>query len=106
MMTASMSLRSRIWAVVAGGKDVVAPEFLAVLEPAVVTIRHGNELHPGNLRRRNLGISLALATGADQRDLNMIVGRYRLGRFGLSLGQQMRFSIRATSPPLPPPLPL
>ena len=88
MMTASMSLRSRTWAVIAGGKDVVAPEFLAVLEPAVVAIRDGNELHPGNLHR-NLGISLALTTGADQRDLNMIVGRYRLGRFGLSFGQQM-----------------
>ena len=75
--------------VVAGGKEIVAPEFLAVLEPAVVTIRHGNELHPRNLQR-NLGISLALAAGADQCDLNMIIRRYRVGRFGLSLTQQMR----------------
>ena len=92
-------------AVVAGGKDVIAPEFLAVLEAAVVAIRHGNELHAGNLQR-NLGISLALTAGADQRDLNMIVGRNRLGRFGLNFGPANAFLIRATSPPLPPPLPL
>ena len=70
-------------AVVAGGKDIVAPEFLAVLQPAVVAIRDGDELHAGNLHC-NLGVSLALATGADQRDLNMIVGCDRWGRFGLS----------------------
>ena len=51
--------------VIAGGKDVVAPDFLAVLKPAVVAIRHGNELHPGNLDC-DFGISLALTTGADQ----------------------------------------
>jgi hypothetical protein len=39
---------------------------------------------------RDLGISLALATSTDERELNVIVGCYRLGRFCLGLGEQMR----------------
>jgi len=77
--------------VVARSKDVVAPEFLAVLEAAVVAIRHGNELHTRNLQRY-LRISLTLTTRPDQRDLNMIVRRNRLGRFSLSLGRQCIFA--------------
>ena len=68
--------------VVACREDVVAPEFLAVFEPPVVTVRHGDQLHARNLHR-NLRVSLALTTGPDQRDLNVIVGRHR--RCGLSL---------------------
>ena len=55
--------------VVTGGKDVVAPKFLAVLEPPVVTVRDGYELYARNLHS-NLGVSLALNTSAKQRDLN------------------------------------
>ena len=68
--------------VIARGEDVVAPEFLAVLEASVVTIGHGNELHAGNLER-GTGVSLALPTGADQGDLDVIVGRSGSGRLVL-----------------------
>ena len=36
-------------AVVARGKEVVAPKFLAVLKPAVVAVGHGHQLDSGNL---------------------------------------------------------
>ena len=75
--------------VVTSGKNIVAPEFFAVLKPAVITIGHGNKLHPGNLHR-DLGISLTLATRTDQCELNMVVGCYWLAWFRLGLGQQMR----------------
>ena len=59
-----------------------------MLEPAVVAVGHGDKLDAREPVLR-LGISLALATGADQRDLDVIVGRDRLGRFRLGLSQQM-----------------
>ena len=59
--------------VVAGGEDVVAPEFLAVLQPAVVAVGHGHQLHAGNLHG-GLGVALSLPARADQRDLDVIVG--------------------------------
>jgi hypothetical protein len=68
--------------VVSGREDVVAPDFLAVLETAVVTIRDGHELYARNLERSSR-IALALTTRPDQRDLNVIVGRNRSGRSGL-----------------------
>src|SRR6266852_3363778 len=72
--------------VVTGSKDVIAPEFLAVLEPAVVTVRHSYELHARNLHSY-LCVSLALNTSPNQRDLNMIVGSKRRGGFGLECRQ-------------------
>ncbi len=75
--------------VIAGGKNIVTPEFLAVGEPAIVAIRNCNELHSGNLQG-DTSITLALPSGADQCDLNMIVCRNGLGRLRLSLRQQMR----------------
>ena len=68
--------------VVTGRKDVVAPEFLAVLEAAVVTVGHGDELHARNLHRY-LRVPLALTARPNQRDLNVIVGRKRRGGFRL-----------------------
>jgi hypothetical protein len=72
--------------VIARGKNIVAPEFFAVLKPSVITIGHGDKLDPGNLQR-DLGISLALATRTDQGELNMVVGCYWLGWFRLGFGQ-------------------
>ena len=36
-------------AVVASGEKIIAPEFLAMLEAAVIAIRHGYEFHSGDL---------------------------------------------------------
>ena len=74
--------------VVAGGEDVVAPELLAVREAAVVAVGHGNQLDARNLHG-DLGVSLALAARADQRDLDVIVGGHRLGRLGLHGGERV-----------------
>ena len=49
MMTASMSLRARIFVVIASGEDVAAPHLFAARKPAVVAIGHGHELHAGDL---------------------------------------------------------
>ena len=76
MITASMSLRARISLVIARGEKIVAPDFFAVLKPAVVAIGDGDELHAGNLDG-GAGIALALAAGADERDLDVVVGRRR-----------------------------
>ena len=90
--------------VVAGGKNIVAPEFLAVLEPAVITIGHGNKLDPGNLHR-DLGISLALTTGTDQRESEC--GRWLLLAWPVQIGPQPAngFSNPGMSPPLRRPRP-
>ena len=74
--------------VVAGGEDVVAPDFLAVREAAVVAVGDGDELDAGDLHR-DLGVSLALAAGADQRDLDVVVGGDGFGRFGLGFPQHV-----------------
>ena len=65
--------------VVAGGEDVVAPDFLAVGEAAVVAVGHGDQLDARNLHG-DFGVALALAACADERDLDVIVGRDWLGR--------------------------
>ena len=76
--------------VIASGKNVVAPDFLAVLEPAVITVRYGDQLHARNLQR-NSSISLTLAPGTDQRNLNMIVSRNRRCRLSLRRCQREDF---------------
>ena len=53
---------------------IVAPEFLAVREPAVVTIGDGDQFDAGNLQR-DPGVSLTLAAGTDQGELDVVVGR-------------------------------
>ena len=50
-----------------------------MIEPAVVAVGHGDQLHAWNLQRDS-GISLPLPAGANQRDLNMVVSRHRLKR--------------------------
>src|SRR5579864_45514 len=82
-------LARKNFSVVTGGEDVVAPDFLAVLEPSVVAIRHGDELHARNLQRHP-SVSLSLATSANQRDLNVVVGQRR-GGSSLNSGQRMYF---------------
>ena len=74
--------------VVAGGEDVVAPELLAVREAAVVAVGHGDQLDAGNLHGES-GVTLALAAGADERDLDVIVGGYGSGRLGLQCGKRI-----------------
>jgi hypothetical protein len=59
--------------VVARGKDIVAPDLLAVRQPSVVAIGHGHQLDTGNLDR-NLRVSLSLPACANQRYLNVVVG--------------------------------
>src|ERR1700739_794404 len=59
--------------VVAGGENVVAPEFLAVFETAVVTVGYGNQLHAWDLNRGSR-VSLALNAGSNQGKLDVIVG--------------------------------
>ncbi len=76
------------FAVVAGGEEVCAPEFLAVLEPAVVTVRNRDQFDAGNVHGI-FGVALALAAGSDEGDLDVIVGCDWFRGFGLGLGQQM-----------------
>ena len=61
-------------AVVAGGEDVRPPELLAVGQAAVIAIGHGDEFDSRNLYR-DAGIVLALDAGADQRELDVVIGR-------------------------------
>ena len=79
-------LASQDLAVVACGEDVVAPNLLAVRQPSVVTVGHGDKLYAGNLHG-NFGVSLALNTSPDQRDLNLIVGGKRRDRLTADCGQ-------------------
>jgi hypothetical protein len=65
-------------AVIAGGENVVPPDLLAMREPAVIAVGDSNKFHARNLYG-GLGVSLALNAGADERELNMIVGRNRAG---------------------------
>jgi len=44
-----------------------------VIEAPVVAVGNGNELNAGDLHR-GLCVALALTSGADQRDLDMIIG--------------------------------
>src|SRR4029077_13106529 len=66
--------------VVARGENVIAPEFLAVLETAVVTVGYGYELHTGD-SDRGPRVSLALNAGSNQVELDVIVGGERRGGF-------------------------
>ena len=76
-------------AVIAGGKNVVAPHLLAVDEAPVIAIRHGNQLDAGNLERDGR-IALALAAGSDERNLNMVVRRHRPRCLACDGGQRMQ----------------
>jgi hypothetical protein len=60
-----------------------------VRQAAVVAISHSYNFHPWNAQG-NLGIFLAFAARADERNLNMIVGRHRPGSFCLHGGQRMQ----------------
>ena len=64
---------SKNFLVVAGSEDVVAPEFLAVLQASVVTVGGGDEFHAGDLNG-DPRVSLPLAAGANEGDLDVIVG--------------------------------
>ena len=75
--------------VVAGGEDVVAPELLAVREAAVVAVGHGDEFDAGDLDGL-AGVELAAPAGADEGDLDVVIGRNRLVRLGLQCGQRMK----------------
>jgi len=75
--------------VVACGKNVRAPHFLAVFEPSIIRIGDRDEFDSGNLKG-GPGIELALTTSADQRNLNVIIGGDRRGGFSLS-GQSVGF---------------
>ena len=68
--------------VVARRKNVVAPEFLASRQPAVVAVGRGDQFHARHLHS-DPGVELALAPRADERDLDVIVGGDRFGRLGL-----------------------
>ena len=74
--------------VVARRKNVAAPEFLAVRQPAIVAIGRCHQFHARHLHS-SFRVVLALATGADQRNLDMIVGCYRFGRLLLHCRQRM-----------------
>jgi len=74
--------------VVAGGEEVVAPQLLGVNEAAIVAVGDGHQLDAGHLERR-LGIALALAARADERDLNAVVGGDRAACFAGHGGQGM-----------------
>ena len=64
-------------------KDVAAPEFFAALQPAVVAVSDGHQLHAGNLHG-GLRIALALNASPYQRELDVVVGRNRRCWAGLS----------------------
>ena len=66
-------------AVIARRKYVVAPHLFAVRQPSVIAVRDRNQLHSRDLDCPSR-ISLALNPRADQRNLNMVVGGYRLSR--------------------------
>jgi hypothetical protein len=56
---------------------VLSPALLGGLEPAVIQIAHRHELDAGHRDRRG-GVAAALDAGADERELNLVVGRRRL----------------------------
>ncbi len=59
--------------VVAGGEEVGAPEFAGVGEAAVVAVGDGDELDAGDLEG-DAGVILALDAGADEGELDLVVG--------------------------------
>ena len=59
-------------AIVAGGKDIVAPELPGVGEPAVVAVGDSDQFHPWNLQRV-ASVTLALDSGADEGELDHVV---------------------------------
>ena len=75
-------LASQDFVVVAGGEYVVAPEFFAARQPAVVAVGGGDQFHARHLYG-GPGVELALSAGADQRNLDVIVGGDRMGGLGL-----------------------
>ena len=78
--------------VVAGGEDVVAPEFLGAREAAVVAVGDGHQLDAGHLDG-GLGVELPLAAGADESDLDVVVGGDGFGvllQFGFCGGENMQ----------------
>ena len=74
--------------VVARGKHVVAPQFLAVLEAPVIAVRDRDQLHAWNLQRR-ARVAHSLPTRTDERDLNMIVSGNRSSRLLLRCCQRI-----------------
>src|SRR5207253_1244982 len=68
-------LACKHFAMVAGGKNVSAPQLSAAFNTALVEVACGDELNTGE-RGRHACIALAHATGANQRDLDIIVGRH------------------------------
>ena len=70
--------------VVAGGEDVVAPELFGAGEAAVVAVGDGDELDAGNAEGGG-GVALALDAGADERELDVVVGRCLGGCEGLEV---------------------
>jgi len=77
--------------VVAGGEDVVAPQFLAAGKAAVIAVRRGHEFDPWDLDG-GAGVVLPLPSGSDKGDLDMVIGGDRLGRllFGFGCGKKMQ----------------
>jgi len=69
-------------AVVAGGEEVGAPELFGVGEAAVVAVGGGDQLDAGNLQGE-FGVALALNAGADEGELDVVVGGARRGGGGL-----------------------
>jgi hypothetical protein len=67
-------------AVVAGRLEVLAELLPALLEAAVVDVGRGHELDPRDLERR-LGVALAHAPRAEERDADAVVRRDGLRRF-------------------------
>ncbi len=60
--------------VVAGGEEIVAPELFGAGEAAVVAVGYGDELDAGDTEGSG-SVSLALDSGANEGELDVIVGR-------------------------------
>jgi hypothetical protein len=64
-------------AIVARGEDVLSPELLGARQAAVVDVGDGDDLDTGR-GEGDAGVPHALAAGADQRDLDLVIrGRSR-----------------------------
>src|SRR3954447_1708754 len=79
-------------AVVASGENIVAPEFFAARQAAVVAVRGGDQLDAGYLNSC-LSVELSLPAGADEGDLDVVVGGDWFGvffQFGFCGGKNMQ----------------
>ncbi len=65
--------------VIASREEIGAPQLFGVGKAAIVAVGHGDQLHAGNLQR-GASVPLALDAGADQCELDDVIGRFRLWR--------------------------